>query len=319
MRITIFSGGSGGAKLAHGISLLSPSVELIIVVNTGDDFLWHGIPISPDVDTVLYTLSGHANMDTGWGIKGDSFRVLDALTDLGEEPWFHLGDRDLAFQILRMERLQQGLPLSTITLQLCQQLGLKAQILPMSDDTIRTIIRSRGQKITFQEYFVRRRCQDPVDQILFQGADTARPAPGVLEAIETSDWVILGPSNPYVSIGAILSVPGIRQALYKHKRKVAAVSPIVAGRAIKGPAAKMLRELGLEISPTSVCQLYKSFLELFIADIRDKGSIPALESLNMPVMFCDTMMPTVAHRLETATQILHCLRLAKSNTSTYAN
>lgn len=308
MKITVFSGGSGGAKLAHGLLQIAPEVEVTVIVNTGDDFSWYGLPISPDLDTVLYTLAGWASSSTGWGIEGDTFQTLHMLELLGEEPWFHMGDRDLATQLFRQIQLQNHVPLSRITAMLSQRMGIRAAILPMTDASVRTVILSEGKTIPFQEYFVRHRCQDRVDAIQFQGSDQARPAPGVLESIRDADWVLIGPSNPYVSIGAILSIAEIRESLHAQGVKVAAVSPIVSGKAIKGPAAKMLQEQGLEASPASVCRLYADFLDLFVADIRDMQDARVLEETAVPIRFCDTVMPTVGRRRQVAAEILSFLR-----------
>lgn len=304
MKIVLFSGGGGGAKLAQGLASCLPAGALTVVVNTGDDFLWYGLPVSPDLDTVLYTLSGQASPETGWGVAGDSFQALNALANLGEEPWFRLGDRDLALQLLRGELLRKGLPLSAVTALIARRLGITAQVLPMSDQPVRTVIVSGEVRLPFQTYFVRRRCQDPVEEIVLEGLEEALPAPGVLQSIRGADAVILAPSNPFVSIGPILALPGVRSALEETKAKVAAISPIVAGAALKGPAAEMLKDLDMEPSALGVCRLYRGLLDLFVADSRDAGLAPRFEDAGVQVRFCDTFMGDLTRRKALARAML---------------
>lgn len=308
MKLVLLSGGGGGAKLAQGMAQCIPPGDLTVVVNTGDDFTWYGLPVSPDLDTVLYTLSDRANPETGWGLAGDSFQVLDALVGLGEAPWFRLGDLDLALQLLRGELLRRGLPLSAVTALLAERMEVSARVLPMSDQSVRTLIRSGDALLPFQTYFVRRRCRDRVDEVVLEGADAARPAPGVLSSILEADAVVLAPSNPFLSIGPILRVPGVRGALAETRAKVLAVSPIVGGGALKGPAADMLRDLGMEASPRSVCGLYAHVLDCFVADRRDIRLRPELEALGVPVRFCDTVMTGPPERRALARALLGILQ-----------
>lgn len=308
MKVVALAGGVGGAKLADGLARLLPPDELTVVVNTADDFTWHGLHISPDLDTVMYTLAGTANPETGWGVAGDTFRALDMLGRYGRETWFHVGDSDLATHVLRTHLLRQGMTLTAVTAALGRALGVGATILPMSDERVETVVETDRGDLPFQEYFVRYGWQPVVQRIRWDGLDAARPAPGVVPALQTADAVVICPSNPFVSIGPILALPGVRATL-RAARRVLAVSPIIGGRALKGPAAKMMAELGQPVSAVSVAQSYADFLNAFILDWVDSAEVPWIEALGVRPFITDTIMQDQAERVRLAQQVL---RLAES-------
>ena len=261
MSIVVLTGGVGGAKLVLGlIHTLLPG-EVTAIVNTGDDFTHLGLAISPDIDTLLYTLAGKANAAQGWGREGETWSFLAALRSLGGEDWFALGDGDLALHVLRTARRAAGEPLSAITADFARAWGIGAAILPMSDDPVATVVQTGEGPLAFQRYFVERRCEPAVQAIRFEGAETARPAPGVIEAIHAADAILIAPSNPFLSIDPPLAVPGLRAALDKARAPVVAVSPIVGGVAVKGPTAKLMRELGLEVSNAGIAAHYHGLID----------------------------------------------------------
>lgn len=261
MSIVVLTGGVGGAKLVLGlIHTLLPG-EVTAIVNTGDDFTHLGLAISPDIDTLLYTLAGKANAAQGWGREGETWSFLAALRSLGGEDWFALGDGDLALHVLRTARRAAGEPLSAITADFARAWGIGAAILPMSDDPVATVVQTGEGPLAFQRYFVERRCEPAVQAIRFEGAETARPAPGVIEAIHAADAILIAPSNPFLSIDPLLAVPGLRAALDKARAPVVAVSPIVGGVAVKGPTAKLMRELGLEVSNAGIAAHYHGLID----------------------------------------------------------
>ena len=279
--ILALAGGVGGAKLAAGLqAALDSPQDLLTVVNTGDDFEHLGLSICPDLDTVMYTLSGRANPETGWGLAGESWNFLEALGALGGEDWFRLGDRDLATHIERTRRLRAGETLSQVTADLCERLGVPSRIAPMSDDPIRTVIETPDGDLPFQEYFVRRRCEPAVKGLRFEGAGTASMSTAFASAVAAAslEAVIVCPSNPYLSVDPILAVPGVRAALARCAAPVVLVSPIVGGRAIKGPAAKIMKELGVEVSAATVAARYRDFLDGFVLDEADLALAPRIES-----------------------------------------
>lgn len=267
LKIVALTGGVGGAKLAHGLAQVLQPENLTIIVNTGDDFTHCGLYISPDLDTVCYTLAGLANPATGWGRNHDTFITFTELKKLGMPEWFQLGDVDLATHIVRTIRLNEGQPLSQITIDFCRIWGVKVNILPMTDDLVQTWVYSSEGDLEFQEYFVHRRCEPKVIGFRFEGAEKSKPAPGVLEAIDRCDAVIICPSNPWVSIDPILAVPNIQKSLEKHL--VFAVSPIIKNKAVKGPAAKMFQELGIEPSVLAVARHYGKLIQYLAIDISD--------------------------------------------------
>jgi LPPG:FO 2-phospho-L-lactate transferase len=286
--------------LAHGLALRLPAEDLVVVVNTGDDFQHLGLSISPDLDTVMYTLAGLANAETGWGLAGESWNFLAALEQLGGETWFRLGDRDLATHVERTRRLRAGETLTAVTGALCAALKTGARVLPMTDDRLRTLVDSDEGRLAFQEYFVHRQCRPRVSGFVFEGA--ARATPAVVGALEQADLIVICPSNPFVSIGPILALPGVREILAA--RPVAAVTPIVGGLAIKGPAAKMLAELGLEVSPVAVARYYEGLLNYFVLDQVDEGLAGELATGGLEVMVTDTIMRSDANRARLAQAVL---------------
>jgi LPPG:FO 2-phospho-L-lactate transferase len=288
-RILALAGGVGGAKLALGLAGLLPSEALTIAVNTADDFEHLGLAISPDLDTVMYTLAGVANPETGWGRRDESWSAMEALEEIGGETWFRLGDRDLATHIERTRRLRAGETLSAITCDLACRLGIAPAIVPMTDDSVRTIVTSDQGDLAFQDWFVRRRCEPAVRAVRFAGAAMARPHPALLDMAGLRG-VIVCPSNPFVSVAPILAVPGVRPTLERLKGPRVAVTPIVGGQAIKGPAAKMLAELGHDVSALGVARYYKGLIDGFVLDESDAALGPAIESLGMKVRLADTMM-----------------------------
>lgn len=302
MKVVALAGGVGGAKLADGLAQVLPPDNLTVVVNTGDDFEHLGLHISPDLDTVCYTLAGLANPDTGWGRAGDSWRFMETLDALGGPSWFHLGDRDLALHHERTRRLNLGASLSSVTLELAARLGVQAVVLPMSDDRVRTKVITPDGELPFQVYFVERACEPIVSGFRFDGCTEARPAPGVLEGLAAADVVVLCPSNPWVSLDPILAVPGVREAV--GVKPVVGVSPIVAGRALKGPAAKMCRELGIEPCSAAVARHFTGLLGGLIVDMQDAGEAAAIEAQGMQVHVTRTVMKTRAHRRRLAGEVL---------------
>ena len=302
MNVVALAGGVGGAKLAHGLSLVLPPESLTVVVNTGDDFEHLGFHISPDVDTVMYTLAGLANAETGWGMAGETWSFLDALGRLGGETWFRLGDRDLATHVERRRRLADGQTLTQVTQSLCGALGVRPAVLPMSDDRLRTVVQTDEGELGFQEYFVHRQCRPRVSGFIFEGADQARPTAQVTRALTAADLIVFCPSNPFVSLGPILGLPGIQDLV--RARPALAVSPIVAGQALKGPAGKMLAELGLDVSAAAVAGYYTGLLRDFVLDALDAAQAATLRAQGLRVLVTDTIMRSEADRARLAQQAL---------------
>src|SRR5579875_2223935 len=289
--ITTLAGGVGAAKFLRGLARKFDQSRLAVVVNTGDDERFYGLHVSPDVDTVIYTLAGVVNPATGWGLVGETFNALDALGRLYGKPWFNLGDRDLATHLYRTERLAQGAPLTQITAELAQRFKVKAAILPMSDEPVRTFVKLKGKApLPFQEYFVRGRARGAVEKIELRGAQEARVTPAALAAIQRARAIVIAPSNPFVSIGPILALAGVREALAAVRERVAAISPIVGGKTIKGPADKMMRGLGHEVSPLGVARLYREIAGLFVVDVVDHRYLEPIRALGMRAIATDTIM-----------------------------
>jgi len=300
----------GAAKFLRGLVRRIDPARLTVVVNTGDDEEFYGLHVSPDIDTVTYTLARVVNRAQGWGLEGESFNALAALERFYDKPWFGLGDRDLATHLYRTERLRQGASLTLIAAEIASAFGVKSQILPMSDERVRTFVKLRGRRaIPFQEYFVRGRARGSVERIELRGITEARPTSGVLAALRTSDAVILAPSNPFVSLGPILQLKGLRNALRRVKSRVAAISPIVGGRTIKGPADKMLRGLGLEVSPLGVARLYRDIVGVFVLDNSDRSYVEAIEQLGMRAIATDTIMTTPARASALAKVVLRAVQV----------
>jgi LPPG:FO 2-phospho-L-lactate transferase len=298
------AGGVGGAKLAEGLAQMLAPDDLTIIVNTGDDFEHLGLYISPDVDTVCYTLAGLANPETGWGRKDESFEALENIRNLGGPDWFHIGDRDMATHIERTRRLHAGQTLSSITQAFCKAWGVRHGILPMSDQGIRTIVDTvEAGELAFQEYFVHFECQPKVKGFRFVGVESAQPAPGALESIACADAVVFCPSNPWVSIDPILAVRGIRPALAR--KIVIAISPILGGQTIKGPAAKMYSEMGIQPSALAVSRHYSGLLSGFVLDAIDQGLQP---EFSIPVKITQTLMKNKEDRRQLAEDVLNFIR-----------
>jgi LPPG:FO 2-phospho-L-lactate transferase len=295
VNVTALAGGVGGAKLLVGLSrALEGSGELTTVVNTGDDCTIYGLHVSPDVDIVTYWLAGRADYERGWGLAGDTFEVVDALGRLGADSWFRLGDRDMATCVYRTDRLRSGATLTSVTDDIRRRLSVAARILPMTDDPVRTMIDcTDGRTLEFQEWFVRERCEPSVAQVRFAGLADAKPAPGVIDAIAQAELVVVCPSNPIVSIGPIVSLPGVRDALRAHPR-VAAVSPLINGVPLKGPADKLLAATGHDVGAAGVASMYSDFCDAFVVDATDST---AEEDVTGPGIRCvrlDTLMTTHA-------------------------
>ena len=304
MNIVALAGGVGGAKLADGLQRLLGN-SLTVIVNTGDDFEWHGLHVAPDLDTVMYTLAGIANSQTGWGLEGDTFNSLGMFEAYGEEGWFRIGDRDLATHVLRTEMLDAGRALSEVTASLARKLGVRAALLPMSDERVMTRVSTDEGELSFQDYFVKRKCEPRVDAVRFEGIRDARPPVGALEAIGHADAIVICPSNPFLSIEPILSVRGMRASLKRASEKCIAVSPLVGGQALKGPAAKMFHELGIEPSARAVAEMYRGLAGTIVIDKVDVGQMPAIQDRGMKVRVTDTVMTSVQERERLAREILN--------------
>jgi LPPG:FO 2-phospho-L-lactate transferase len=292
VKVAALAGGVGGAKLLVGLSraLGGADDELAAIVNIGDDAVIYGVHVSPDVDIVTYWLAGIADFDRGWGIAGDTFNVVEALAELGRETWFRLGDRDFATCLFRTERMRGGASLSAVTDEIRRALGVEARVLPATDDTVRTnVITTDGRTLEFQEYFVKERFEPEVTEVLFAGAADAKPAPGILDTIASADTVVVCPSNPVVSVGPMLALPGIRDALRVHP-KVVAVTPIVRGRALKGPADRLLASTVGDSSASAVARMYADFLDTFVVDATDAEETERVSDLGVNAVTRDTLM-----------------------------
>ncbi|HVA69312.1 MAG TPA: 2-phospho-L-lactate transferase [Candidatus Binataceae bacterium] len=291
MPITTLAGGVGAAKFLAGLARVAGQPRLNVIVNTGDDEEFYGLHVSPDLDTVTYTLAGVSNRATGWGLAGETFNVLPALSRFFGKPWFNLGDRDLATHIFRTERLRAGDPLSRIAAEIARRLGVRARLMPMTDERVRTFVKLRGRDpMPFQEYFVRRRARGIVERIELRGVSRARPLAAALDAVRQSSAVIIAPSNPFVSIGPILALRPMRAAIRRERPRVAAISPIIGRKAVKGPADRMLRGLGHEPSALGVARLYRDICATFVIDEADRALAPAIERLGMHPVVTDIIM-----------------------------
>lgn len=298
--ITLLTGGTGGAKFVQGLMQVAPQRELTCIVNTGDDLLWWGLNVSPDLDSITYALAGQLSRERGWGLEGDTFHCLAAVERLGAPAWFRVGDRDLATHLLRTRLLRQGRTLSEATADLARRLGAAARILPMSDDRIETRVTTPLGELSFEEYFVRERHQVEVTAVRFDGAARARPAPGVLDAVGRAQAVLIAPSNPVTSIGPILAVPGIREALRATAAPVVAVSPIVGGAAVSGPAAALMCLQGWPASAAGVAQAYADFLDVLVLDECDAASAAEVQALGVRALCAPTMMTSDAAKIALA-------------------
>jgi LPPG:FO 2-phospho-L-lactate transferase len=305
--ICVLTGGTGGAKFVDGLQQVMPPEEITLIVNTGDDLLWWGLYVSPDIDSITYVLSGLLSAERGWGVRGDTFLCLQAMGQLGEPTWFHTGDRDLAMHLLRSRLLADGKTLSEGTSTICDKLGVKPRVLPMSNSRVETRVDTPSGELSFEEYFVQRWYQDPVHSVRFAGATDAEPAPGVIEAIVSADAVIIAPSNPITSIGPILAVPGIREALVRARGTIAAVSPIVGNAAVAGPAGILMAAQGLPCSVAGVAASYDDFLDLLICDTRDARDAEALRANGLRVQCAQTIMRSADDKATLARMVLSCV------------
>jgi LPPG:FO 2-phospho-L-lactate transferase len=304
LRVVALAGGVGGAKLAAGLQAALPLGDLSIVVNTADDFDLWGLHICPDLDTVMYTLGNRVNPETGWGVAEDSFSALDMFSAYGEDIWFKLGDKDLATHILRTQKLRSGMRLTEITTGLAGALGVRSALLPMCDEPVSTVVKTRAGLLDFQEYFVRRGQRDEVLGVELRGIEDARVTAEILEAVAHAEATVLCPSNPVVSIEPILAVPGMRELLTGAPTPKVAVSPIIGGRALKGPADKMLRSLGYEVSPTGVAQMYEGMVDGMVIDRSDNEEVAQISALGMRVLVTDTVMRDGTGRERLAREVL---------------
>jgi len=304
MKILALAGGVGGAKLAHGLAQTLPPEDLTVIVNTGDDFEHYGLYISPDLDTVCYTLAGLANPETGWGRIDESWNAIENAKRLGGPDWFNLGDQDIGTHLERTRRLNKGQTLSQITRDFCKAWGIGPTVLPMSDQPVRTIVETDEGELPFQEYFVHRRCEPKVTGFRFEGIEIAEPAPGMLEALETADAVVVCPSNPWVSIDPILQVLDLRSIDHRPP-SIIAVSPIIGGETVKGPAAKMYAELGIQPSALAVAEHYRGMLTGFVLDNVDKE---LSEQIDIPTLTTDTLMDSLTKRARLASDVLNFIR-----------
>jgi LPPG:FO 2-phospho-L-lactate transferase len=308
--VTAIAGGTGAAKLLRGLVACLPPGGLTVVGNTGDDTEVWGLHVSPDLDTVTYGLAGRLDVDRGWGRADETFRCLQAMADLGGPTWFSLGDRDLATHLFRTRALRAGRPLSDVTREIAARLGARARVLPMTDDAVRTRIRTPGTPpgpggwLDFQEYFVREKAQVDVLEVAYAGAEAARPAPGVVDALLDTDVVVLCPSNPVTSVGPVLAVPGIAEALRRTTAPIVAVSPLVGGAPVSGPAAALMRAAGLEVSGLGIARAYAPWLGALVVDERDAALAPSLRALGVRPVVADILMTDRAREIALARTVL---------------
>jgi LPPG:FO 2-phospho-L-lactate transferase len=304
MNFVVFAGGVGGAKLSHGMARSVGAELLTVIVNTADDLEMHGLHVSPDLDTVMYTLGGIANPETGWGIVGDTFGNFEMLQTLGMNPWFRLGDRDLAVHMTRTQLIKDGRTLSEAVAFLSGRLGIRSRILPMTNDRVRTIVDTDEGLFSFQEYFVKARWQPQVRSLIYEGAEEAEALPAAVRAIETADTIIIAPSNLYLSIDPILSMGDVKDALLNASAPIIAVTPIISGEAVKGPAAKLMRELGEDPSASAVAEHYSDFINGFVLDERDAHLKSQIEDMGVGVLVTDTLMKDDDDRARLACEVV---------------
>lgn len=305
--IVVLTGGTGGAKFVDALKQLLPARKLTLIVNTGDDLAWWGLHVSPDLDSILYVLAGMLSKDRGWGVDDDSFECLEAMRRIGAPAWFRIGDRDLATHLTRTQLLACGRTLTQATAEIAAALGVQSRILPMSDSGVETRVTTPAGELSFQEYFVRERYQPEVRGVRFVGAEQARPAAGVLEAIGAAEAIVLAPSNPITSIGPILAVPGIRQALRNTHALVTAISPIVGGAAVSGPAGALMASQGLPVSIAGVAQVYSDFLDLLVVDERDTNAAEELRRSGLQVHCTKTIMKSAEDKAALAATVLELI------------
>jgi LPPG:FO 2-phospho-L-lactate transferase len=292
MKVTLLAGGTGGAKLAHGFQMALDAGELTVIVNVADDAEHHGLLVCPDLDTIMYTLAGIANREQGWGVAGDTFTAMAQLERYGAETWFRIGDADLATHVHRAQLMAGGASLTDATASMADSLGVPSHLVPATDDRLRTFLTTDAGEPDFQSYFVQRVQRDEVRAVRFEGADAAKPSPAALAALAGAELVVIGPSNPIVSIGPILAIPGMREAILASPAPRIGVSGIVAGKALRGPADRMLTSLGYESSALGVARLYEGLIGTFVIDEQDEGLTPQIEALGMAVSVMPTVMST---------------------------
>jgi LPPG:FO 2-phospho-L-lactate transferase len=304
VKVTLLAGGTGGAKLAHGLQMVLPPGDLTVIVNVADDSEYYGLLICPDLDTIMYTLAGVSNREQGWGVADDTFTAMQQLARYGAETWFRIGDADLATHVRRAHLMREGASLTAATAAMAASLGVPSHLIPATDDRLRTRLQTDAGELDFQAYFVQRGQRDQVRAVRFDGADAARPSPAALVALATAELVVIGPSNPIVSIGPILAVPGLSEALLASPAPRIGVSGIVAGRALRGPADRMLTSLGHESSALGVARLYEGLVQRFVIDEADRELAPAIEALGMAVSVLPTVMRSDEDRAGLARALL---------------
>jgi LPPG:FO 2-phospho-L-lactate transferase len=311
--VVALAGGVGGAKLAYGLAQNVSPENLAIIVNTGDDFEHFGLHVAPDLDTVMYTLAGIANPATGWGVKDESWNMMSALARYGGPTWFQLGDRDLATHLLRTKWLKDGYPYNWVTAELCRRLGVRPKILPMSEDSVRTMIQTAAGELAFQEYFVQQRWQPVATGIRFAGVEQAQPSREVINVVRNADVIIFCPSNPLISLDPILALPNLRRIIAASRAPKVGVSPIVGGKAVKGPAAKMMKELDMEVSPVGVARHLRDVLTGFVIDRVDQSFQEQVAAMGLRTLVATTVMRTHEDRVRLAREVLD---LAKESAAT---
>ena len=302
--VLALAGGVGGAKLALGLARCLPSDDLVICVNTGDDETFHGLHVSPDLDTMMYTLSGFSNQETGWGVAGDTFTALEMLGKFGVDTWFNLGDRDFATHIRRSQLLAEGKTLSEVTSELNQSLGVFHSVVPMSNDPVKTVLSTDEGELPMQRYFVGRRAEPKVFEVRYVGVENATAAPGLLDSLAKCGMLVLCPSNPYLSLGPILALPGVRQRMRDFSGKKVCVSPIVGGDAVKGPAGKIMAELGKQVSCVEVAREYRDICDVFVMDNEDQDLASEIEEMGLTPLVTSTIMETEEDKITLAREIL---------------
>ncbi|MGH2609067.1 MAG: 2-phospho-L-lactate transferase [Tepidiformaceae bacterium] len=301
---TVLAGGVGASRFLQGLVQVVDQGDVTVISNTGDDVEMFGLHVSPDTDIVIYALAGAVNPETGWGLTGDTFNVVDQLQRFGYERWFNLGDRDLAMAIHRTRLLREGMPMHVVVDGLARAWGLRCRIIPMSNEPVGTVITGPDGELPFQEYMVRLRTEVDVHGIRFAGVEDARPAPGVLDGLRDADVVVVAPSNPLVSIGPMLAVPGVREALASSQAVRIGISPIIAGQVVKGPLAKMMTTLDYEVSAVGVAQMYQGLIDVMVIDEQDRGLAPRVEALGMRAVVTDTMMTSDQRKAELAAEVV---------------
>lgn len=307
----MLAGGVGASRFLQGLCQVVDPSEVTVISNTGDDVEMFGLHVSPDTDIVLYALAGAINPETGWGLTGDTFAVVDQLQRFGYERWFNLGDKDLAMAIHRTRLIHEGVPMHEIVAGLAKAWDLRCTVIPMTNEPVRTMITGPEGELAFQEYMVRLRTEVDVRSIRFAGIEAAKPAPGVIEALRDAETVFLAPSNPFVSVGPILAVEGVRSALATTKATRVAVSPIIAGQVVKGPAAKMMTTMGYEVSALGVAKIYSGLIDVFVIDEQDRALANEVEALGLRCFVTDTMMTSMERKAELARDILAFLETAR--------